>query len=74
MTSVRIAHTEAWPGRRAGGRGFGFFSMLVVLADDCGGRALPLWLNGPDGHGLFRGRVGLSRLAGGRKPTRQPAP
>ena len=38
MTTVRIAHTEPWPGRRVGGRGFGFFSMLVVLADDSGGR------------------------------------
>jgi bifunctional DNase/RNase len=56
MTTVRIAHTEPWPGRRVGGRGFGFFSMLVVLADDSGGRALPVWLNGPEGHGLFRGR------------------
>lgn len=56
MITVRIAHTEPWPGRRMGGRGFGFFSMLVVLADDSGGRALPVWLNGPEGHGLFRGR------------------
>ncbi len=55
MTTVRIAHTEPWPGRRVGGRGFGFFSMLVVLADDSGGRALPVWLNGPEGHDLFRG-------------------
>jgi hypothetical protein len=28
----------------------------VVLADDSGGRALPVWLNGPEGHGLFRGQ------------------
>ena len=56
MTTARIAHTEPWPGKRMGGRGFGFFSMLVVLADDSGGRALPVWLNGPEGHGLFRGR------------------
>lgn len=54
MTTVRIAHTEPWPGKRMGGRGFGFFSMLVVLADDSG-RALPVWLNGPEGHDLFRG-------------------
>ena len=27
---------------------------LVVLADDSRGRALPVWLNGPEGHGLFR--------------------
>ena len=56
MTSVRIAHVEPWPGKRAGGRGFGIFSFLVVLTDDSGGRALPVWLNGPEGHGLFRGR------------------
>jgi hypothetical protein len=58
VTTVRIAHTEPWPGKRVAGRGFGFFSMLVVLADDSGGRALPVWLNGPEGHGLFRGRDG----------------
>ena len=52
MTTVRIAHTEPWPGKRVAG--FGFFSMLVVLADDSG-RALPVWLNGPEGHDLFRG-------------------
>ena len=56
MTTVRIAHVEPWPGERMGGRGFGIFSFLVVLADDSGGRALPVWLNGPEGHGLFRGR------------------
>jgi len=77
MTTVRIAHAEPWPGRRIGGRSFGFFSFLVVLADDSGGRALPVWLNGPEGHGLFRGRdedphpepaevitAGLLRVAG----------
>jgi Domain of unknown function (DUF151) len=55
MTAVRIAHVEPWPGKRMNGRGFGIFSFLVVLADDSGGRALPVWLNGPEGHGLFRG-------------------
>jgi hypothetical protein len=65
MTTVRIAHTEPWPGGRVGGRGFGFYSMLVVLADDSGGRALPVWLNGPEGHGLC-----LSRLVGGLKLVR----
>jgi hypothetical protein len=54
MTTVRIAHTEPWPGKRMGGHGFGFFSMLVVLADDFS-RALPVWLNGPEGHDLFQG-------------------
>jgi bifunctional DNase/RNase len=56
MTTLRIAHVEPWPGKRGRRRGFGIFSFLVVLADDSGGRALPVWLNGPEGHGLFRGR------------------
>jgi bifunctional DNase/RNase len=55
MTTVRIAHTEPWPGKRMGGHGFRISSFLVVLADDAGGRALPVWLSGPEGHGLFRG-------------------
>lgn len=56
MTTVRIAHAEPWPGQRGlRGHGFRVFSFLVVLADDTGGRALPVWLNGPEGHGLFRG-------------------
>jgi hypothetical protein len=38
-----------------GGRGFRISSFLVVLADDSGCRALPVWLPGPEGHGLFRG-------------------
>src|SRR6185312_5564381 len=42
------------PGQRMGGRGFRISSFLVVLADDSRGRALPVWLNGPEGHGLFR--------------------
>ncbi len=54
MTTVRIAHTEPWPGKRMGGRGFRISSFLLVLADDSGGRARPVWLNGPEGHGLFR--------------------
>jgi hypothetical protein len=53
MTTVRIAHTEPWPGKRMGGHGFRISSFLVVLADD--DRAIPLWLTGPEGHGLFRG-------------------
>ena len=47
---------EPWPGRRGlRGHGFRIFCFLVVLADDAGGRALPVWLSGPEGHGLFRG-------------------
>lgn len=55
MTTVRIAQIEPWPGKRMGGRGFRISSFLVVLADDSGVRALPIWLNGPEGHGLLRG-------------------
>jgi bifunctional DNase/RNase len=55
MTTVRIAHVEPWPGKRGlRGHGFRIFSFLVVLTDDTGARALPVWLNGPEGHGLFR--------------------
>jgi hypothetical protein len=51
MTTVRIAHTEPWPGKRIGGHGFRISSFLVILADDSGARALPVCLNGPEGHG-----------------------
>jgi hypothetical protein len=57
MITVRIAHAEPWPGRLgtggqsadlrmlSGRRGeFAVRSSLVVLADDAGGRALPVWL------------------------------
>jgi len=53
MTTVRIAHVEPRPGRQPDG-GFRIHSFLVVLADDPGGRALPIWLIGPEGHGLWR--------------------
>ncbi len=65
MTTVRIAHVAPWPGKRMGGHGFRISSFLVVLADDSGGRALPVWLNGPEGHGLFKG--------GGDHPHPEPA-
>jgi hypothetical protein len=53
MTTVRIAHVEPRPGRQPDG-GFRIHSFLVVLADDPGGRALPVWLSGPQGHGLWQ--------------------
>jgi bifunctional DNase/RNase len=56
MTTVRIADIKPWPGERMGGHGFRISSFLVVLTDDSGGRAIPVWLNGPEGHGLVRGR------------------
>jgi hypothetical protein len=53
MTTVRIAHVEPRPGRQPDG-GFRIHSFLVVLADDPGGRALAVWLTGPQGHGLWQ--------------------
>jgi hypothetical protein len=53
MTTVRIAHAEPRPGRLGNDRvviqGF-----LVVLADDAGQRALPLWLRGEPGADSLR--------------------
>src|SRR6201996_1322313 len=46
MTTVRIAHVEPRPGRLPGG-GFQTCGFLVVLADDAGRRAVPVWLREP---------------------------
>ena len=43
MTTVRIAHAEPQPGRLASG-GFDTRGYLVVLADDAGHRAVPIWM------------------------------
>ena len=43
MTTIRIAHAEPRPGRLAGG-GFHTRGYLVVLADDQGHRAAPIWM------------------------------
>ncbi len=53
MTKVRIAHAEPWPGWLPEAR-FVISHFLVVLADDAGGRALPVWLEGTDGDPLWR--------------------
>jgi hypothetical protein len=45
VTTLRIAHAEARPGRLANG-GFVTRGHLVVLADDEGHRAVPIWLPG----------------------------
>jgi hypothetical protein len=50
MTAVRIAHAEPRPGRLANGE-FHTRGYLVVLADDAGHRALPIWLRGEPGEG-----------------------
>jgi RNA polymerase sigma factor (sigma-70 family) len=48
MTTVRIAHAEPRPSR--------FFTshVVVVLSDDAGGRALPIWLTARDGSSIWR--------------------
>ena len=43
MTTVRIAHAEPQPGKLASG-GFETRGHLVVLADDAGHRAVPIWM------------------------------
>ena len=43
MTTLRIAHAEPRPGRLANG-GFHTRGYLVVLADDAGHRAVPIWI------------------------------
>ena len=51
MTTVRIAHVEPRPGRLPDG-GFQTRGFLVVLADDAGRRAAPIWLEEPAGGDL----------------------
>jgi RNA polymerase sigma-70 factor (ECF subfamily) len=60
MTTVRIAHAEPRPGMLKAGT-FRADRVLVVLADDAGGRALPIWLPAMDGYSI---RVLLDRPAG----------
>lgn len=56
MTTVRIAYAESRAYKTH------ISHVLVILADDAGGRALPLWLKGQDGHSF---RLLLDRLPGG---------
>jgi hypothetical protein len=48
MTTVRIAHAEPRPGKLSNGE-FQTRGHLVVLADDAGHRAVPVWLRGEPG-------------------------
>jgi hypothetical protein len=50
VATVRIAHAEPRPGRLANGE-FHTNGHLVVLADDAGRRAVPVWLRGEPGEG-----------------------
>jgi RNA polymerase sigma-70 factor, ECF subfamily len=51
MVTVRIAHAEPRPGWLGDGM-FHVDHVLVVLADDAGGRALPVWLPSMDGYSI----------------------
>jgi hypothetical protein len=48
VTTLRIAHAEPRPGRLANGE-FQILGHLVVLADDAGHRAVPIWMGGDPG-------------------------
>lgn len=52
MVTVRIAHAKPRPGRLGGSGVFYIDRVLVVLADDAGGRALPVWLPSMDGYSI----------------------
>jgi hypothetical protein len=82
MTTVRIAHAEPRPGRLGNGE-FQTRGYLVVLADDAGRRAVPIWLRGEPGEAdlsqlgeLASGPAGhgpAGRTGGGRGPA-HPVP
>ncbi len=64
MTTVRIAHAEPRPGRLPNG-GFITRGFLIVLADDTGHRAVPIWMRGePGGSDLSKLLVIAARPAG----------
>jgi hypothetical protein len=52
VTIVRIVHAEPRPGKMADGSVV-IGQHLIVLADDAGHRALPLWLRVPEGKSLW---------------------
>ncbi|HEY4850739.1 MAG TPA: bifunctional nuclease domain-containing protein, partial [Streptosporangiaceae bacterium] len=69
MTPVRIAHAEARPGIMGDNDFIYVDHVLVVLADDVSGRALPIWLRAFDGQSV---RVLLDRPAGYTGPAVVP--
>jgi hypothetical protein len=60
MTTVRIAHAEPRPGKLSTG-GFSTKGFLVVLADDAGHRAVPIWMTGEPGGGDLSELIGSAR-------------
>lgn len=63
MTIVRIAHAEPRPGKLGNGE-FHTRGHLVVLADDAGHRAVPVWLSGEPGEADLAELVGLAAQPG----------
>jgi hypothetical protein len=68
MTTVRIAHAEPRPGKLANG-GFQTRGHLVVLADDAGRRAVPIWLRGEPGESDLAQLVELAARPAGEIVT-----
>jgi len=64
MTTVRIAHAEPRPGKLVSG-GFSTRGFLVVLADDPGRRAVPIWLRREPGEGDLSQLIELAGRPGG---------
>jgi hypothetical protein len=63
MTTVRIAHAEPRPGNLGNGS-FITHGHLVVLADDAGHRAVPIWLRGEPGESDLAHLIELSGRPG----------
>jgi hypothetical protein len=68
MTTVRIAHAEPRPGNLGNGS-FITRGHLVVLADDAGHRAVPIWLRGEPGESDLAHLIELSGRPAGQIVT-----
>ena len=71
MTIVRIAHAEPRPGKLENG-GFDTRGHLVVLADDAGHRAVPVWLSGEQGEAHLAELVEFADQPGEELTTEVP--
>ena len=72
MTIVRIAHAKPRPGKLENG-GFDTRGHLVVLADDAGHRAVPVWLSGEQGETDLAELVGFAAQSAEELTTEVPA-
>jgi len=71
MTIVRIAHVEPRPGKLPNG-GFETRGFLLVLADDAGRRAVPVWLTEPPAGDLAQLAEFAARPPGEITPSGAP--